>query len=113
LTKFPSNRNQADHVKAKLAAFYSPTTIAIELARAAEIGGDTMSPESIYQAVYEHGFRGLVAGLSNCLHRKWIGHKKRCRAGVVPKKACPLDLFNLIGPRSEIACSPYKVGRLK
>jgi IS30 family transposase len=39
-TKFQSNRELADHVEARLAALDSPTTIAIELARAGGISGD-------------------------------------------------------------------------
>lgn len=53
-TKFQSNRALADHVEEKLTALDSPTTIAIELARAGGISGDTVSAESIYQAVYGH-----------------------------------------------------------
>jgi IS30 family transposase len=61
-TKFQSNRELADHVEAKLKALDSPTTIAVELARAGGIDGVTVSPETIYQAVYGHGRRGLAAG---------------------------------------------------
>ncbi|MDA8398953.1 MAG: helix-turn-helix domain-containing protein [Actinomycetota bacterium] len=64
-TKFQSNnRELADHVEVRLAALDSPTTIAIKLARAGGISGDTVSPESIYQTVYGHGSRGLAAGVS-------------------------------------------------
>ena len=66
-TKFQSNRALADHVEDKLAALDSPTTIAIELARAGGISGDTVSAESIYQAVYGHGTRGLAGRVTTPL----------------------------------------------
>jgi len=113
LTKFQSNRALADHVEARLLALDSPTTIAIELARAGGINGDTVAPESIYQGVYSHGARGLTAGLSHCLHRKRRRRKKRCRAGETPKKASPLGLFNLIGLRPEVAWERSEVGHFE
>jgi IS30 family transposase len=112
-TKFQSNRELADHVEARLAALDSPTTIAIELARAGGITGDTVSPESIYQAIYGHGSRGLPAGLSHCLHRKRRRRKRRCRAGETPKKSSPLGSFNLIGLRPEIAWARSEVGHFE
>jgi transposase, IS30 family len=112
-TKFQSNRELADHVEAKLVALDSPTTIAIELARAGGIAGDTVSPESIYQAVYGHGSRGLAAGLSHCLHRQRRRRKRRCRAGETPKRASPLGSFNLIGLRPEIAWARSEVGHFE
>jgi len=113
LTKFQSNRALANHVEARLLALDSPTTIAIELARAGGINGDTVAPESIYQGVYSHGARGLTAGLSHCLHRKRRRRKKRCRAGETPKKASPLGLFNLIGLRPEVAWERSEVGHFE
>jgi transposase, IS30 family len=112
-TKFQSNRALADHVEDKLAALDSPTTIAIELARAGGISGDTVSAESIYQAVYGHGTRGLVAGLSHCLHRQRRRRKRRCRAGETPKRASPLGSFNLIGLRPEIAWERSEFGHFE
>jgi IS30 family transposase len=50
-TKFQRNRPLTDHVEARLVALDSPTTIAVELARAGGIGGDTVSAETIYQGV--------------------------------------------------------------
>ena len=113
LTKFQSNQALANHVEARLLALDSPTTIAIELARAGGIGGDTVAPESIYQAIYSHGSRGLPAGLSHCLHRKRRRRKKRCRAGETQKKASPLGVFNLIGLRPEIAWARSEVGHFE
>jgi len=112
-TKFQSNRALADHVETKLAALDSPTTIAIELARAGGISGDTVSAESIYQAVYGHGTRGLAAGMSHCLHRQRRRRKRRCRAGESPKKASPLGVFNLISLRPEIAWARTEVGHFE
>jgi len=112
-TKFQSNRALADHVEDKLAALDSPTTIAIELARAGGISGDTVSAESIYQAIYGHGTRGLAAGLSHCLHRQRRRRKRRCRAGETPKRASPLGSFNLIGLRPEIAWERSEFGHFE
>ena len=61
-TTFQANPELARHVEDRLRAKDSPTTIAIELARAGGIGGDTVSPETIYQGVYAHGTRGLPRG---------------------------------------------------
>src|SRR5665213_1457980 len=99
LTKFQRNRPMTDHVEARLVALDSPTTIAIELARAGGIGGDTVSAETIYQGVYGHGTRGLATGLGAKLHRKRSRRKLRCRAGDAPAKAGPLKEFSLIGLR--------------
>ena len=89
-TKFQSNRALCDHVEARLVAKDSPMTIAIELARAGGIGGDTVSAETIYLGVYSHGTRGLAAGLGRHLHRQHRCRKPRCRAGVTPKKGSVL-----------------------
>ncbi len=69
-TTFKGNESLARHVELRLIAKDSPTTIAIELARVGGIGGDTVSPETIYQGVYAHGTRGLVTSLGRHLHRK-------------------------------------------
>jgi len=99
LTKFQRNRPLTDHVEARLVALDSPTTIAIELARAGGVGGDTVSAETIYQGVYGHGTCGLATGLGRKLHRKRSRRKRRCRAGESPAKAGPLKEFSLIGLR--------------
>ncbi len=59
-TKFQRNRPLTDHVETRLVALNSPTAIAIELARAGGVSGDTVSAETIYQGVYGHGTRGLA-----------------------------------------------------
>ncbi len=98
-TTFQGNPELARHVEDRLRAKDSPTTIAIELARAGGISGDTVSPETIYQGVYAHGTRGLAQGLGCHLHRKRSRRRRRCRAGETPKKVGPLEAFNLITQR--------------
>jgi len=95
-TKFELNQPLSVHVEARLMALDSPTTIAIELTRAGGIGGDTVSPETIYQGVYGHGTRGLATGLGRHLHRKRSRRKRRCRVGEEPTKPGPLKEFSLI-----------------
>jgi len=95
-TKFELNQPLSAHVEARSIALGSPTTIAVELTRAGGIGGDTVSPETIYQGVYGHGTRGLATGLGRHLHRKRSRRKRRFRAGEEPTKAGPLEEFSLI-----------------
>jgi IS30 family transposase len=87
-------------------------TIAIELARAGGIGGDTVSAESVYLGVYAHGTRGLAAGLGRHLHRRRGRRKPRCRTGT-PTKVGPLGIFNLIGLRPAIADERTEVGHFE
>lgn len=112
-TKFQSNRALCDHVEARLVAKDSPMTIAVELARAGGIAGDTVSAESVYMGVYAHGTRGLAAGLGRHLHRKRGRRKPRCRPGVAPKTGGPLGIFNLIGLRPAIADDRTEVGHFE
>jgi IS30 family transposase len=111
-TKFQSNRALCDHVEARLVAKDSPMTIAIELARAGGIAGDTVSAESVYLGVYAHGARGLAAGLGRHLHRRRGRRKPRCRTGT-PTKVGPLGTFNLIGLRPAIADDRTEVGHFE
>jgi len=111
-TKFQSNRALCDHVESRLVAKDSPMTIAIELARAGGIGGDTVSAESVYLGVYAHGTRGLAAGLGRHLHRRRGRRKPRCRTGT-PTKVGPLGIFNLIGLRPAIADDRTEVGHFE
>jgi IS30 family transposase len=112
-TKFETNRPLGQHVEERLKALDSPTTIAIELARSGGIGGDVVSAETIYLAVYAHGTRGLAAGLGRHLHRKRGRRKPRCREGEVPKKLGALGIFNLIGLRPAIAEKRVEVGHFE
>jgi IS30 family transposase len=97
-------------VESRLRAKDSPTTIAIELARAAGIGGDTVSPETNYQGVYANGTRGLAQGLGTHLHRKRARLKRRCRGGEPTKKAGALGKINLIHSRPKRAEMRKQVG---
>jgi len=112
-TKFQSNRALCDHVESRLVAKDSPTTIAIELARAGGIDGDTVSAESGYLGVYAHGTRGLAAGLGRHLHRRRGRRKLHCRVGATPGKVGPLGIFNLIGLRPAIADERTEVGHFE
>ena len=112
-TAFQGNESLARHVERRLIAKDSPTTIAIELARAGGIEGDTVSPETIYQGVYAHGTRGLVKGLGRHLHRKRGRRRRRCRTGETRKKASPLGAFNLIHQRPKIASGRREVGHFE
>ena len=112
-TTFQANPELAHHVEDRLRAKDSPTTIAIELARAGGISGDTVSPETIYQGVYAHGTRGLAQGLGCHLHRKRSRRRRRCRAGETPKKASPLGTFNLITQRPPVAAERTEVGHFE
>ena len=112
-TTFQDNPELARHVEDRLRAKDSPTTIAIELARAGGIGGATVSPETIYQGVYAHGTRGLTTGLGRHLHRKRGRRRRRCRTGETRKKASPLGTFNLIHLRPEVASARSDVGHFE
>lgn len=76
----------------------SPYTIAHDLA--GDGAAVTVSPETIYQAVYGHGRRGLPTGLHVHLHRQRRCRKKRRLAGEA-EKASPLGLFRPIASRPE------------
>lgn len=112
-TTFQDNPELARHVEDRLRAKDSPTTIAIELARAGGIGGATVSPETIYQGVYAHGTRGLTTGLGRHLHRKRGRRRQRCSPGEARKKASPLGTFNLIHLRPEVASARSDVGHFE
>ena len=77
------------------------------------IGGDVTSPESIYQAVYAHGAKGLASGLGRHLHRKRGRRKRRCRAGEASTKPSALGHFNLIHARPSIASKRTEVGHFE
>jgi IS30 family transposase len=113
LTTFQKNRPLARHVEQRLREKDSPSTIAIELARSGGIGGDVTSPESIYQAVYAHGAKGLTSGLGRHLHRKRGRRKRRCRAGEASTKPSALGHFNLIHARPSIASKRTQVGHFE
>lgn len=112
LTVFESNTVLAEHVTARLKAKDSPMTISIELARGTHGLTAQVSHETIYQAIYAHGRRGLDAGLHAGLHRR-----RRCRKhrvfGPPAPKASPLGVFNLIGLRPSEADERSEVGHFE
>jgi IS30 family transposase len=112
LTKFERCEELADHVEQRLVHKDSPTTIAIELARAGGVNGLTVSAETIYRAVYAQGRQGLAPGLGRHLHRKRRARKRRCRGGT-PKKASPLGQFTLIHERGAPANERSEVGHFE
>jgi transposase, IS30 family len=107
-TKLQTNSALAAHVQAKLLQLDSPTTIAVELARAGGVDGDTVSPETIYQAVYAHGWKGLPSGLHDCLHRQRRRRKRRQPAGAATPG--PLKAFSLIHLRPAAATDRAEPG---
>lgn len=103
----------AAHVTARLEAKDSPQTISHELASGVHGIVGPISHETLYQAVYAHGSRGLRNGLHNGLHRRHRCRKRRLRAGTEPTKTGPLGVFNLIGRRPEIAAARSQVGHFE
>jgi IS30 family transposase len=87
----------AAHVQKRLLALDSPTTIAVELARDGGVEGETVCHETIYQAAYAHGHKGLADGIHDCLHRQRRHRKARRAAGAA--KPGPLKAFSLIHNR--------------
>mgnify|MGYP000709292295 CR=1 FL=1 len=71
-----------------------------------------MSHETIYQAVYAHGTRGLPVGLHQCLHRRRRCRKHRVFGPPAPAKS-PLGDFNLIGLRPAEAEGREVVGHFE
>jgi len=109
---FESDTVLAEHVTARLKAKDSPMTISIELARGTHGTTGQVSHETIYQAIYAHGRRGLDAGLHTGLHRRRRCRKRRVFGPPAPK-AGPLGLFNLIGLRPTEADGRDVVGHFE
>ncbi len=104
----------AAHVTARLEAKDSPMTISVELATGVHPLVASISHESIYQAVYAHGRRGLRRGLHAGLHRRRRCRKRRTPAAQeAPARTGPLGEFNLIGLRPPIAAERVEVGHLE
>ena len=93
------NERLAVHVMGRLHAKDSPTTIVKELERAGGLDGDTVSPETIYQAIYANGTRGLPSGLGRHLHRKRSRRRRRRAKGDPSRKASVLGTFTPIHSR--------------
>ena len=89
-------------------------TISVELARGTHAITAKISHETLYQAVYVHGQRGLPRGLHTGLHRR-----RRCRKHRLPPGTTqtpvngPLGLFNPIATRPAIAGQRTEVGHLE
>ena len=102
----------AAHVSARLRAKDSPMTISIELARGTHGICADLSHETIYQAVYAHGHRGLPAGLHTGLHRRRRCRKHRVFGPPAPATS-PLGAFNPISARPTEADDRGEVGHLE
>ena len=111
-TVFESDPAVAAHVTARLKAKDSPMTISIELARGVHGVTAAVSHETIYQAVYAHGTRGLPAGIHQGLHRRRRCRKHRIFGPPAPAKS-PLGDFNLIGLRPAEAEGREVVGHFE
>jgi IS30 family transposase len=112
LAKLVAEPALAAHVTARIEARDSPMTISHELATGVHGLIASISHESIYQALYANGRRGLRRGLHEGLHRR-----RRCRKhrqpGVDTTKLSPLGAFNPIGLRPAIAAERVEVGHLE
>jgi len=102
----------AVHVTERLVAKDSPMTISIELARGVHGLTDQISHETIYQAVYAHGRKGLRRGLHVGLHRRRKYRKHRLIGPPAPKKN-PLGAFTPIAQRPAIADKREEVGHFE
>jgi transposase, IS30 family len=103
----------AAHVTKRLEAKDSPMTISRELAAGVHGIVGSISHESIYQAVYAHGTRGLRRGLHEGLHRRHRCRKRRLPAGTEPSKVGPLGSFVPIARRPLIAAGRDQVGHFE
>jgi transposase, IS30 family len=103
----------ADHVRVRLEAKDSPMTISLELAAGTHGMVAQLSHETIYQAVYGHGRRGLPKGLHTRLHRRRRCRKRRHPRGCEPTKASPLGEFTLIHQRPPEAATRSEVGHIE
>lgn len=111
--KLVGDRELAAYVTERLEAKDSPMTISIELARGVHGRTCQLSHESIYQAIYAHGKRGLPKGLHTKLHRHHRCRKHRVPNGQTASKSSPLGTFNLIHNRPPEALTRTEVGHLE
>ncbi len=100
-------------VTERLEAKDSPMTIARELAAGTHGVTASISHESIYQAVYAQGERGLRRGLHEGLHRRRRRRKHRTRHTSPASATGPLGTFNPISARPSIANDRVEVGHLE
>ncbi len=111
--KLAADPQLAAHVTARLVGKDSPMTIARELASGVHGLRAALSHESIYQAIYAHGTRGLAKGLHEGLHRRRRCRKHRRPAGTEAPTKSPLGSFNPIGCRPEVASRRTEVGHFE
>lgn len=102
-TVFERDPQLAASVAQRLAAKDSPMTIARRLG---------VSHETIYQAIYAAGGRGLPGGLHHHLHHR--RRRRRCRRhGEQPTRRSPLGAFRPIATRPEAAAARDEIGHFE
>lgn len=97
-------------VTKRLMANDSPKTISLELKRGVNGVTAKISHETIYQAIYANGKRGLPAKIGRCLHRRRRTRKRRPEPGQATKPPSPLGDFALITTRPPAAAARTEVG---
>ena len=102
-TRFETDAELARRVAQRLAAKDSPMTIARR---------EGVSHETIYQAIYAAGGRGLPCGLHHHLHHR--RRRRRCRRhGEQPTRRSPLGAFRPIATRPEAAAAREEIGHFE
>jgi IS30 family transposase len=100
---FGADPQLAARVTERLVAKDSPMTIARHLG---------VSHETIYQAIYAAGGRGLPGGLHHHLHHR--RQRRRCRRhGEHPTRRSPLGAFKPIASRPEPAAAREEIGHFE
>jgi len=109
LTRFERDPSLGGRVAESLKSKDSPMTISRELARE----GTALSHETIYQAVYAKGLRGLERGLHVHLHRGRRKRRPRRRRSAELGYRSPLGNFSPIALRPEIAWARTEIGHFE
>jgi IS30 family transposase len=103
MTVFEADRELAARVAAGLENKDSPMTISRR---------EGVSHESVYQAIYAGGTRGLPAGLGRHLHRR--RSRRRCRSrGAAGPRHSPLGTFKPIASRPPEAAEREEIGHFE
>jgi IS30 family transposase len=101
LTVFEADSELAARVAGRLENKDSPMTISRR---------EGVSHESVYQAIYAGGTRGLPAGLGRHLHRR----RRRCRSrGAAVPRLSPLGAFKPIATRPPEAAEREEIGHFE